>query len=63
MPKMKTAKGLAKRFKRTKTGKFLRLHSGSRHLKTSKSPKRIRRLRSDAPVAKADYNKIKHSVR
>ncbi len=62
MPKMKTAKCLAKRFKKTKSGQYLRYRSGGRHLKTSKSPKRIRRLRTSAMVSAADRKRIKQSV-
>lgn len=43
MPKQKTRKSIAKRFKVTKTGKVLRRGSHGRHLKASKSKKRLRR--------------------
>jgi len=62
MPKMKTAKCLAKRFKKTKSGLYLRHRSGGRHLKSAKSPKRVRRLRSATRVAGADCKRIQHSV-
>lgn len=44
MPKLKTNKGVAKRFKITKKGKILRKMAGKRHLAASKSRKRKRRL-------------------
>ncbi|MBM3782868.1 MAG: 50S ribosomal protein L35 [Acidobacteria bacterium] len=44
MPKLKTHKGAAKRFKRTGTGKVKRRHSFARHILTSKSSGRKRRL-------------------
>jgi large subunit ribosomal protein L35 len=44
MPKLKTHKGAAKRFKRTGTGKITRHHSFARHILTSKAPARKRRL-------------------
>ena len=45
MPKLKTKKGVAKRFKLTKKGK-LKYHSGGkRHLSTSKKTKQNRNLR------------------
>ena len=44
MPKLKTHKGAAKRFKKTGTGKIVRHHSGARHILTSKSPGRKRKL-------------------
>lgn len=44
MPKMKTKKALAARFKVTGTGKLLRSRPGRRHILTKKSPKRKRQL-------------------
>jgi len=44
MPKLKTHKGAAKRFKKTGTGKIVRHHSGARHILTSKAPGRKRKL-------------------
>ena len=53
MPKMKTRKAAAKRFKQTGTGKFMHNRAGGRHILTKKSAKRTRRLgqwpRSRAP--------------
>lgn len=46
MPKLKTHKGAAKRFKRTGTGKIKRRKAFARHILTSKSPARKRRLTS-----------------
>lgn len=45
MPKQRSNKSIAKRFKITKTGKVLRGQSFSRHLKVSKSSKHKRALR------------------
>jgi large subunit ribosomal protein L35 len=45
MPKLKTHKGASKRFKKTGTGKFVRQHAFTRHILTSKSRSRKRRLR------------------
>ena len=45
MPKLKTHKGAAKRFKKTGTGKVMRHHSFARHILTSKTRARKRRLR------------------
>lgn len=39
MPKLKTNRGAAKRFRKTKNGKIMRGKAGTRHLKTAKSPK------------------------
>ena len=44
MPKLKTHKGASKRFKKTGTGKIKRHHSFARHILTSKSRSRKRRL-------------------
>lgn len=54
MPKMKTNRAAAKRFKRTATGKIRRYRSYGNHLMTSKSPARRRRLRQSAVIDKAD---------
>jgi len=45
MPKLKTKKGVAKRFKLTKKGNIKYPGSGKRHLLSSKKSKRIRHLR------------------
>jgi large subunit ribosomal protein L35 len=52
MPKMKTNKTVSKRLKVTATGKILRRRCGSGHLKSSKSPSRIRRLRKPATLSR-----------
>jgi large subunit ribosomal protein L35 len=44
MPKMKTHKGAAKRFKKTGTGKITRRHANARHILTSKTRSRKRKL-------------------
>lgn len=44
MPKLKTHKGASKRFKRTGTGKIKRRHAFARHILTSKTRARKRRL-------------------
>jgi large subunit ribosomal protein L35 len=50
MPKMKTRKGAAKRFKLTGSGKVMRHHSMTSHILTNKSTKRKRNLRQSAEV-------------
>lgn len=50
MPKQKTHRGAAKRFKITGTGKVRRRHSMKSHILTKKSTKRKRNLRQDAEV-------------
>jgi large subunit ribosomal protein L35 len=44
MPKLKTHKGASKRFKKTGTGKIKRRHAFARHILTSKTRSRKRRL-------------------
>ena len=44
MPKLKTHKGASKRFKKTGTGKVVRHHAFARHILTSKTRKRKRKL-------------------
>ncbi len=54
MPKMKTNRGAAKRFKRTASGGYKRAHSFKNHILTKKSTKRKRQLRPMDMVADAD---------
>jgi large subunit ribosomal protein L35 len=54
MPKLKTHKGAAKRFRITAGGKVKRGHSFARHMLTRKTTKRKRQLDTDGIVAKAD---------
>jgi len=58
MPKLKTHRGAAKRFKRTKRGKFLRSLAFKQHILGSKTTKRKRNLRGTTTVAKADAKKL-----
>jgi large subunit ribosomal protein L35 len=54
MPKMKTHRGAAKRFKLTGTGKLLRRHANRSHLLEKKSSRRTRRLGREAEVTGGD---------
>jgi large subunit ribosomal protein L35 len=54
MPKLKTHKGAAKRFRLTATGKVKRGHSHARHILTKKTAKRKRNLDIDGLVSEAD---------
>jgi len=58
MPKLKSHRGAAKRFKRTASGKILRNKAYGSHLLTKKSSKRKRNLRKKSLVSKADIKKI-----
>ena len=62
MPKLKTHKGAAKRFKKTATGKVKRHHSHLRHILTSKSKKRKRQAGPGVLVSDADTPKIKRMI-
>jgi large subunit ribosomal protein L35 len=59
MPKIKTNRGAAKRFKRTSSGAFKRAQSHRRHILTKKSTKRKRHLRSPIMIDKADVALVK----
>ena len=59
MPKMKTKRGAAKRFKATASGKIKRRRGWKSHLLEAKSPKRRRHLRGATIVSKADEKRIK----
>jgi large subunit ribosomal protein L35 len=58
MPKLKTHKGAAKRFRITATGKIKRGHSHARHILTKKTNKRKRLLDIDALVSKSDQKRV-----
>ena len=58
MPKLKSHRGAAKRFKRTASGKFLRASAFKRHILTSKTTKRKRGLRKSVLVSEADQMKL-----
>jgi large subunit ribosomal protein L35 len=59
MPKLKTRKCAAKRFKVTKKGKVVRKKADASHIMTKKSSKRRRNLRKSTAVDKADVGRIK----
>lgn len=59
MPKMKTRKAVAARFKVTATGKLLRRRPGKRHILTKKTAKRKRQLRAPALVAETQLKLYK----
>ncbi|MGE4608339.1 MAG: 50S ribosomal protein L35 [Myxococcota bacterium] len=62
MPKMKTHRGAAKRFRKTSTGKIVRSRRNKQHILTKKSPKRKRRLRKGTLVHRADEKRIKQMI-
>ena len=59
MPKMKTHRGAAKRFERTRTGKIRRRKAFANHLLDKKPSKRKRRLAAPARVSKRDEKRVR----
>lgn len=62
MPKMKTHRGAAKRFKRTGTGKFKRNHAYHSHILTKKTRKRKRNLRKSAIITGVDHRRVERML-
>ena len=59
MPKMKTNRGAAKRFKMSASGKIIRSKAFSSHILTKKTTKRKRNLRKDAVVDATNAQNIR----
>jgi large subunit ribosomal protein L35 len=62
MPKMKTKRGAAKRFKKTGTGKFKRSRANRRHILTTKSQKQKRQSRSGVVVDPSNAYSLKRML-
>jgi large subunit ribosomal protein L35 len=62
MPKQKTHSGLKKRIKVSGTGKLMRGHAYTGHLKTNKTHKENVALSKKASVDKTDYKRIKSLI-
>ena len=62
MPKLKTNKGAAKRFKKTGGGGYKRKQSHLRHILTKKSSKRKRHLRSASMVHESDVALVRQML-
>jgi large subunit ribosomal protein L35 len=63
MPKMKTHKGMKKRFKISATGKVSHKRCGSSHLMSHKSGKQVRRLRKPSSLnVAAESRRIRHAM-
>lgn len=58
MPKLKTNRGAAKRFKKTASGGFKCCHGYKRHILTKKTTKRKRQLRDTMMVHKSDVGSV-----
>ena len=59
MPKQKTHKGAAKRFRLTKTGRIKRMKAYMNHIMNKKSSKRRRKLRKTGYVAATELKTIR----
>lgn len=59
MPKIKTNRSAAKRFRKTGTGKIVYSKSHANHILTKKSTKRKRALRQRQLISKSDAKEIK----
>jgi large subunit ribosomal protein L35 len=62
MPKMKTNRGAAKRFKKTASGGYKRAQSYKNHILTKKSTKRKRQLRAIEQVSDADVSMLRRMM-
>lgn len=62
MPKLKTNRAAAKRFRATASGAYKRGQSHKRHILTKKSSKRKRQLRGEVLVAYQDHGRVKQML-
>ena len=62
MPKLKTHRGAAKRFKKTGTGKIVRAAAFKRHILTCKTTKSKRQMRGTSVVSDADAPKLERML-
>ncbi|MCK4462272.1 MAG: 50S ribosomal protein L35 [candidate division Zixibacteria bacterium] len=62
MPKIKTRRGAAKRFKKTASGKIKRHHAYRTHILTKMSPKRKRQLRKATLISAADLPRVRKMI-
>jgi large subunit ribosomal protein L35 len=62
MPKLKTHRGAAKRFKKSGSGKLQRNHAFHSHILTKKRPGRKAALASETEVSKANRKTVKKMV-
>ncbi|PYS94007.1 MAG: 50S ribosomal protein L35 [Acidobacteria bacterium] len=62
MPKMKTKRGAAKRFRMSATGKIKRSRAFKRHILTSKTTKRKRHLDMESLISKSDTRRVREML-
>jgi len=62
MPKIKTKRGAAKRFRKSATGKIKRKKAYKSHIQTKMSAKRVRQLRKAGFVSKSDQKRVERML-
>ena len=62
MPKIKTSRAAAKRFKKTGTGQLKRMKAYKSHILTKKTTKRGRRLRKGGFIAECEAKKVRELI-
>jgi large subunit ribosomal protein L35 len=62
MPKLKTHRGAAKRFRKTATGKFKRAKAYKSHILTKKGPGRKRGLAKATVVSASDIRRVREML-
>ena len=62
MPKMKTNRGAAKRFRASASGKIIRNKANSSHILTKKNTKRKRNLRKSTVMAASNVKNVKRML-
>ena len=62
MPKLKTNRGAAKRFKKTASGRFKRSKAFKSHILTKKAPGRKRGLAQSTTVSAADTRSVREML-
>lgn len=62
MPKVKTKRAAAKRFKKTGSGKIMRMKAYKSHILTKKTTKRLRGLRQTGYIAEEEQKKIRELI-
>lgn len=62
MPKLKTNRAAAKRFRANASGEYKRGQSHKRHILTKKSPKRKRHLRGGVAVVTQDRGRVRQML-
>jgi large subunit ribosomal protein L35 len=62
MPKLKTHRGAAKRFRKTASGKFKRANAYKSHILTKKAPGRKRGLAHSSVVSPSDQKRVREML-